>query len=108
MKTHMSAGAIDARALSLRSARRRWGLMTLLYVFSLSASCRAPDNPVPPATASETPAEEARAAPVHTATIPSQAGIHIDLSYVDKRSDAYARFREWVDSAAAGRPGPRT
>ena len=105
MKTHMSAGAIDARALSLRSARRRWGLMTLLYVFSLSASCRAPDNPVPPAAASETPAEEARAAPVHTATIPSQAGIPIDLSFVDKRSDAYARFREWVDSAAAGRPG---
>ena len=107
MKTNMPADATHVRALSLRSthARRRWGLMALLYVFSLSASCRAPDNPVPATAANEASAAEVRAAPMNAATIPSQAGIPIDLSFVDKRSDAYERFREWVDSAAAGHPG---
>ena len=30
---------------------------------------------------------------------------HVDLGYIDMRSPRFARFREWVDRAAAGRPG---
>ncbi len=31
--------------------------------------------------------------------------LNVDLSFVDKKSDAYGRFKSWVDSAVAGSPG---
>ncbi len=34
-----------------------------------------------------------------------QAAIVQDLSWVDRKSDAFERFRSWVDQAVAGRPG---
>lgn len=36
---------------------------------------------------------------------PLQPGIPLDLSYVDKRSAQFDRFRRWVDAAVAGQPG---
>jgi len=36
---------------------------------------------------------------------PASASIALDLGYVDTGSAAYARFRDWVDAAVAGRPG---
>lgn len=35
----------------------------------------------------------------------AQAGITLDLGYVDKNSAEYARFKSWVDSAVDGSPG---
>src|SRR5690606_40911909 len=35
----------------------------------------------------------------------SHAAITIDLAYVDPASNAYARFRNWVDQAVNGSPG---
>ena len=64
MKTNMPRGGAHARASSPTGhVRQRWGVVVLLYAFSLSASCRAPDSPLPSAATSEPPAEEARAAP---------------------------------------------
>lgn len=34
-----------------------------------------------------------------------QPGIPLDLSYVDKKSAGFARFKHWVDSAVSGSPG---
>lgn len=102
--TQMSASDIHARS---HDARRRWSAVLVLYAVSLSASCGAPDTP-PPARAAEPPREvraEPAPAPMSGTSLPSNAGIPMDLSFVDKRSDAYARFREWVNSAAAGNPG---
>jgi hypothetical protein len=36
---------------------------------------------------------------------PIEAGIPLDLNYIDRKSPAFARFQRWVDSAAAGEPG---
>jgi len=35
----------------------------------------------------------------------ARAEIKIDYSYVDKKSEAYNRFKGWVDTALAGNPG---
>lgn len=36
---------------------------------------------------------------------PMLADIALDLSYVDRTSPAYTRFKQWVDDAVAGNPG---
>ena len=36
---------------------------------------------------------------------PALAGILLNLDHVDRNSENYARFRDWVDSAVAGSPG---
>ena len=106
MKTIAPIAPASPHPPSPRHAQpRHWGAMVLLYAFSLSASCRAPDTPVAPAANAEPPAEIVRPAQERATTTPTEAGIPLDLSFVDKRSGAYARFREWVDAAAAGRPG---
>jgi hypothetical protein len=38
------------------------------------------------------------------ATLPAQAAIDIDLSYVDQSSAEFARFKNYVDAAVAGHP----
>ncbi|MEJ1098688.1 MULTISPECIES: hypothetical protein [unclassified Pseudoxanthomonas] len=56
-----------------------------------------------PDTESPTPPEQSAAA----AATPLAAGdrLKIDLSYLDKKSPAYGRFRSFVDAAVAGSPG---
>lgn len=51
----------------------------------------APPRPTPPRPEPQSP--------------PALAGIMLNLDYVDRNSDRYARFRDWVDSAVAGSPG---
>ena len=36
---------------------------------------------------------------------PIEAGIPLDLGYIDRKSPQFARFQRWVDSTAAGQPG---
>ena len=36
---------------------------------------------------------------------PIQAGIPLDLDYIDRKSPQFARFQRWVDSAVSGQPG---
>lgn len=83
----------------------RWECAFLLCTVSLSASCGYPETtgaPVPTATV-EVPAPGEQAA--EPGGDPAKAGIPMDLSYVDRKSDGYARFRSWVDRAASGQPG---
>lgn len=40
-----------------------------------------------------------------SAPLPCGAAIDLDLSYVDRKSPAYLRFKAWVDQAVAGNPG---
>lgn len=35
----------------------------------------------------------------------ARAELRNDLSYVDKDSTAYSRYKEWVDTAVSGNPG---
>ena len=44
-------------------------------------------------------------APPSSATIPAKAGIPLDLSYVERRSAEFSRFKRWVDAAVSGSPG---
>ena len=56
-------------------------------------------SPAPPAAAPATASAPAS---------PKQSGadlLKIDLTFVDRKSPAYARFRSWVDAAVAGSPG---
>ncbi|WP_119718302.1 heparinase II/III family protein [Cognatilysobacter tabacisoli] len=83
----------------------RWECAFLLCTVSLSASCGYPETstaPAPTATV-DVPAPSEQAA--EPSGDPAKAGIPMDLSYVDRKSDGYARFRSWVDRAAAGQPG---
>lgn len=43
--------------------------------------------------------------PQATASAAPPAGIRMDLSFVDRKSPAYRRFKNWVDAAAAGDEG---
>ena len=45
------------------------------------------------------------AAVARTPLAPIAAGIPMDLSGIDRRSQAFARFQRWVDSAVDGQPG---
>ena len=36
---------------------------------------------------------------------PIEAGIPLDLGYIDRKSPQFARFQRWVESAVAGQPG---
>jgi hypothetical protein len=42
---------------------------------------------------------------VAAASASAYASITIDLSYVDRKSESYQRFKRWVDSAVNGKPG---
>ena len=96
----------------MRSRLHRDLLLTpgcALLLSGLAASgCQAheaasPQDAVAPAPAG--PAQAATPAPAATEAAPVAAGIPLDLSYVDRKSPAFARFRQWVDAAVAGQPG---
>ncbi len=55
-------------------------------------------------TGSAAVAAATTAAP-RTPLAPITAGIPLDLSYIDRQSQAFSRFQRWVDSAATGQPG---
>lgn len=38
-------------------------------------------------------------------TLPARAELKTDTSFIDQKSASYKRFKSWVDTAAAGRPG---
>ena len=56
-----------------------------------------PSTPNPPTTPPTTPTT-----PTPT---PTPYKIKLDLSYVDKGSAQYSRFKQWVDTAVSGNPG---
>jgi hypothetical protein len=69
-----------------------------------------------PQTSANASVGDARAAGASTATAasagaarkplpPIDPGIPLDLSYIDMKSPAYARFQRWVDRAVSGQPG---
>jgi hypothetical protein len=107
----MSDLPVDRRTPVRNSRLRAWPGMLLLALALLAAAmaqCSEPDaadssaNPEPPAAA----AAPATAAPSPVAPTGTGAGkLTIDLSFVDKKSDAYGRFKSWVDAAVAGSPG---
>ena len=68
-------------------------------------SADAPETTSPSPTAAPTAAAPATAS---APASPEQSGadlLKIDLTFVDRKSPAYARFRSWVDAAVAGSPG---
>lgn len=107
----MSDLPVDPRTPARNSRLRAWPGMLLLALALLAAAmaqCSEPDaadssaNPEPPAAA----AAPAMAVPSPVAPTGTGAGkLTIDLSFVDKKSDAYGRFKSWVDAAVAGSPG---
>jgi hypothetical protein len=38
-------------------------------------------------------------------TSTARAGLTVDYSWVDRKSDTYQRFKGWVDAAVSGSPG---
>ena len=94
-----------------RTRMRAWPGVLLLCLALLAAAigqCSEPDAAGPaPVQAQATAAQEPAAdMPLPTAPAASSPGkLNVDLSFVDKKSDAYGRFKSWVDSAVAGSPG---
>jgi hypothetical protein len=90
---------------------RAWPGVLLLCLALLAAAMAQCSEPDPegstslPAPANATP-EPTAEVQEPTAPVASSPGkLNVDLSFVDKKSDAYARFKSWVDSAVAGSPG---
>ncbi|TQM12842.1 hypothetical protein FB548_1693 [Pseudoxanthomonas sp. 3HH-4] len=86
-------------------------LLTLALLAAAIGHCGAADAPEasaaqePRATQASAEAPQATAAP---APPPAPAGtdqLKIDLTFVDRRSPEYGRFRNWVDTAVSGSPG---
>ncbi len=95
----------------MHSRRQRDQALTIACAVLLSglavSGCQAHEAAPPQATARAEPAVPAPpvAPPRAAAPAPVEAGIRLDLSYVDRKSPAFARFRRWVDAAVAGQPG---
>ena len=89
----------------MRGARHRAArLAALLAGCAMVTACAAQDAPAAPGGRG-TAAPPQSATPGQQATAAMQAGIPLDLSYVDRKSPAFARFRRWVDEAVQGSPG---
>lgn len=84
-------------------------LLTLALLAAAIGHCGAADAPeATPAPRSEQAATPATPAPTPSPAMPVTAGadlLKIDLTFVDRKSPAYGRFRGWVDAAVAGSPG---
>lgn len=80
-------------------------MAALLYVASITTACGHPQEA--PKQQAAAPAAEPVAAPpaVDTPPATATAGIRMDLSYVDRKSAAFQRFKSFVDSAVGGSPG---
>jgi hypothetical protein len=97
-------------AIAQRSAppRRRIAtpLCVALLVCALGAACgRQTTAAATTDAATKTAVAAPAAAKARAPLAPIQPGIPLDLSYVDRGSPAFDRFRRWVDQAAAGQPG---
>ncbi|TXH77458.1 MAG: hypothetical protein E6Q88_01010 [Lysobacteraceae bacterium] len=86
---------------------RAWGLLIALGSVLTAACGQQGAVAAGPEIGANTPSNRtAKAAPeTRKALAPIQPGIPLDLSYVDRKSPAFARFKTWVDSAVAGQPG---
>ncbi|MGH8025399.1 MAG: hypothetical protein ACREO0_01615, partial [Pseudoxanthomonas sp.] len=107
----MSQQSVPASAS--RKQGRGWSSAFLLCLAMLAAAMaqcsEAGDGQaVAPSSPSPAPSPQAAAAATEgpVASAPSGAsGLKLDLSFVDKKSAAYSRFKSYVDSAVAGSPG---
>lgn len=79
-------------------------LLAALTACNLQGSEAAGATQRPPAPAPSAAPMQAQATSTEDAA-PAKAGIPLDLSYVERRSAALARFKRWVDAAASGSPG---
>ena len=84
-------------------------LLVLALLAAAIGHCGSADAPetTSPSPSAAPPAAAAPAAASAPAS-PEQSGadlLKIDLTFVDRKSPAYARFRSWVDAAVAGSPG---
>lgn len=101
-------GVRQAMPQAARGKNRWWFsalLLSLALLAAAMAQCsegNADGTAIVPA-----PAATAKAAlPVPATSISTATSLlKVDLAYVDKKSAAYSRFREWVDSAVGGEPG---
>jgi len=90
---------------------RAWPGVLLLCLALLAAAigqCSEPDHAgssISPVMATAVQEPVPASSPPPAATASSTSKLNVDLSFVDKKSDAYGRFRSWVDSAVAGSPG---
>ena len=75
-----------------------------VLAMAIAAGCGKPAGAQPQA-AGAAPGTAPSAARTGKPVAPMTPGIPLDLSWVDRRSPQFARFRDWVDSAVAGRPG---
>ena len=75
-----------------------------VLAMAIAAGCGKPAGAQPQA-AGAAPGAAAQAGSPRAPVAPMTPGIPLDLSWVDRRSPQFARFRDWVDSAVAGRPG---
>jgi hypothetical protein len=97
-----------------RRGGRGWSSAFLLCLASMAAAMaqcsEAGDGQASAASsASAAPAAEAPAQQAVTNGAPAvpagASGLKLDLSFVDKKSAAYSRFKSFVDAAVAGSPG---
>ena len=104
----------SAPASASRKQGRIWSSAFLLCLAMLAAAMaqcsEAGDSQaVAPPTPTPTPSPSPQAATANeapTTSAPTGAiGLKVDLSFVDKKSAAYSRFKSYVDSAVAGSPG---
>jgi hypothetical protein len=81
--------------------------LALLLSGAFAGGCQpAADNAADAVNASPRPKLVAQAGGRSAAApMAIQAGIPLDLSYVDRKSRGFASFRRWVDSAVSGSPG---
>jgi hypothetical protein len=83
-------------------------LLSLALLAAAMAQCSEGDADglaVAPAPAAAVAAVPPGAAPVPAPDSTAVSLLKVDLAYVDKRSEAFSRFRAWVDSAVGGEPG---
>lgn len=104
----------SAPASASRKQGRIWSSAFLLCLAMLAAAMAqcseagdsqavAPSEPSPATAAPQTAA--ATTDPATAGTPAGTTGLKVDLSFVDKKSAAYSRFKSYVDSAVAGSPG---
>lgn len=97
---------------ALRKHGRGWSsafLLCLAMMAAAMAQCSEAGNsqavqPAEPAPATVVPPQAAIDNPAAGSSV-STTGLKLDLSFVDKKSAAYSRFKSYVDSAVAGSPG---
>ena len=78
--------------------RMHASLLALLSLFAAACGQQTTANAAVSGTGGGAAAARAPLAPI-------QAGIPLDLDYIDRKSPQFARFQRWVDSAVSGQPG---